>query len=59
MDSDFNPKHGETIIFLVINLVLQAKILKMDDEICIFVRYFHSKSNDDFAKICDVIGQSP
>ena len=30
MDSDFNPKHGETIIFLVLNLILQAKILKMD-----------------------------
>jgi len=56
VDSDFNPKHGETIIFLVINLVLQAKILKMDDEICIFVRYFHSKSNDDFPKICDMTG---
>ena len=30
MDSDFNPKHGETNIFLVINLILQAKTLKMD-----------------------------
>jgi len=28
--SDLNPKHGETNIFLVINLILQAKTLKMD-----------------------------